>query len=38
MGLLDEHVRHCVKESIEQGAGEEKVEERLAAVASFAGR
>jgi len=27
-----------VKESIEQGAGEEKVEERLAAVASFAGR
>jgi len=38
MGLLDEHVRHCVKESIEQGGGEEKVEELLAAVARFAGR
>jgi DNA-binding FrmR family transcriptional regulator len=38
MGLLDEHVRHCVKESIEQGAGEQKVEELLAAVARFAGK
>ena len=38
MGLLDEHVRHCVKESIEQGTGEEKVEELLAAVARFAGK
>jgi DNA-binding FrmR family transcriptional regulator len=36
--LLDEHVRHCVKESIEQGAGDEKVEELLAAVARFAGK
>jgi len=38
MGLLDEHVRHCVTESIEQGNGEQKVEELLAAVARFTGR
>ncbi|MGH2529528.1 MAG: metal-sensitive transcriptional regulator [Actinomycetota bacterium] len=38
MGLLDEHVRHCVKESIDQGSGQEKVEELLAAVSRFAGR
>jgi CsoR family transcriptional regulator, copper-sensing transcriptional repressor len=34
--LLDDHVRHCVAESIERGNGEEKVEELLAAVARFA--
>jgi DNA-binding FrmR family transcriptional regulator len=38
MGLLDEHVRHCVKESIESGNGDEKVEELLAAVVRFAGK
>jgi DNA-binding FrmR family transcriptional regulator len=38
MGLLDDHVRHCVKESIDAGTSEEKVEELLAAVARFAGR
>jgi DNA-binding FrmR family transcriptional regulator len=38
MGLLDEHVRHCVKESIEHGSGDEKVEELLAAVARFSGK
>jgi DNA-binding FrmR family transcriptional regulator len=38
LGLLDEHVRHCVKESIEQGTGDQKVEELLSAVARFAGR
>ena len=38
MGLLDEHVRHCVTESIETGSGDEKVEELLAAVARFAGK
>lgn len=38
MGLLDEHVRHCVKESIESGSGDEKVEELLAAVVRFAGK
>ena len=38
MGLLDAHVRHCVRESIEQGQGDEKVEELMAAVGRFAGR
>lgn len=38
MGLLDDHVRHCVKESIEQGNGEEKVEELMAAVARLSGK
>jgi DNA-binding FrmR family transcriptional regulator len=36
MGLLDDHVRHCVRESLEQGSGDEKVEELVAAVARFA--
>ena len=36
MGLLDDHVRHCVRESIEQGTGDEKVEELMAAVSRFA--
>jgi DNA-binding FrmR family transcriptional regulator len=35
MGLLDDHVRHCVAESIEQGTGDEKIEELMAAVARF---
>ncbi len=38
LGLLDDHVRHCVRESIEQGNADEKVEELLAAVARFSGR
>lgn len=38
MGLLDEHVRHCVKDSIDQGTSGEKVEELLAAVARFSGK
>jgi len=38
MGLLDEHVRHCVKESIQTGDGDEKVEELLAAVTRFSGK
>jgi CsoR family transcriptional regulator, copper-sensing transcriptional repressor len=38
MGLLDAHVRHCVRESIEQGRGDEKVEELMAAVGRLAGR
>ena len=36
MGLLDDHVRHCVRESLEQGSGDDKVEELIAAVARFA--
>ena len=35
MGLLDDHVRHCVRESIEAGDGQDKVEELMAAVARF---
>jgi DNA-binding FrmR family transcriptional regulator len=38
MGLLDDHVRHCVRESIEQGTGDEKVEELMAAVGRFVGK
>jgi DNA-binding FrmR family transcriptional regulator len=38
MGLLDDHVRHCVKESIERSAGDEKVEELVAAVARLVGK
>jgi DNA-binding FrmR family transcriptional regulator len=32
MGLLDDHVRHCVRESIRQGTGDEKLDELMAAV------
>ena len=38
MGVLDDHVRHCVKESVESGDSEEKLEELLTAVARFAGK
>jgi CsoR family transcriptional regulator, copper-sensing transcriptional repressor len=38
VGLLDDHVRHCVRESLEKGEGDEKVEELVAAVARFVGR
>jgi CsoR family transcriptional regulator, copper-sensing transcriptional repressor len=38
IGLLDSHVRHCVREAIEQGEGEEKIEELVTTVARFAGR
>ena len=38
MGLLDAHVRHCVRESIEQGEGDEKVEELMTAVGRLAGK
>lgn len=36
--LLSDHARHCVAESIERGAGEEKIDELLAAVARFSSR
>ena len=36
MGLLDDHVRHCVRRSIRKGEGDEKVEELVAAVARLA--
>ena len=38
LGLLDGHVRHCVRHSLEQGDGDEKIEELVAAVARFAGK
>lgn len=38
MGLLDDHVRHCVQESVKQGEGDVKIEELMAAVARFSGR
>jgi DNA-binding FrmR family transcriptional regulator len=38
MGVLDDHVRHCVKESIETGESDEKLDELLTAVARFAGK
>ena len=38
MGLLDDHVRHCVAESIAAGDGDEKIEELMAAVGRFAGK
>jgi DNA-binding FrmR family transcriptional regulator len=39
VGLLDGHVRHCVRNSLTDGPdGDEKVDELVAAVARFAGR
>jgi DNA-binding FrmR family transcriptional regulator len=36
LGLIDDHVRHCVREALEQGGGDDKVEELVSAVARFA--
>jgi CsoR family transcriptional regulator, copper-sensing transcriptional repressor len=36
--LLDAHVRHCVRDSLREDGGEEKVDELVAAVARMAGR
>jgi len=38
MGLLGDHVRHCVAESIERGDGEAKIEELMLAVGRLTGR
>jgi DNA-binding FrmR family transcriptional regulator len=38
LGLLDEHVRHCVKGSLVEGDGEDKITELVAAVERFATR
>jgi DNA-binding FrmR family transcriptional regulator len=35
VGLLDEHVRHCVRDSIRADGGDEKVDELINAVARF---
>ncbi len=36
LGLIDDHVRHCVREALEEGHGDDKVEELVSAVARFA--
>ena len=36
LGLIDDHVRHCVREALEEGGGDDKVEELVSAVARFA--
>jgi DNA-binding FrmR family transcriptional regulator len=38
MGLLDDHVRHCVRDSVAAGDGDASVAELMSAVARFAGR
>ena len=38
LGLIDDHVRHCVRDSIRKDGGEEKVEELVAAVARMVSR
>jgi CsoR family transcriptional regulator, copper-sensing transcriptional repressor len=38
LGLLDGHARHCLRESLEQGEGDAKVDEMVAALARFVGR
>jgi DNA-binding FrmR family transcriptional regulator len=35
IGLLDDHVRNCVRDSLEKGEGDTKVEELVSAVARF---
>jgi DNA-binding FrmR family transcriptional regulator len=37
IGLIDDHVRHCVREALEEGGdGDDKIEELVSAVARFA--
>jgi DNA-binding FrmR family transcriptional regulator len=36
LGLLDDHVRHCVRESIREDGGEERVAELVEAVSRMA--
>jgi DNA-binding FrmR family transcriptional regulator len=36
LGLIDDHVRHCVRDALEEGGGDDKVEELVKAVARFA--
>jgi len=38
VGLLDTHVRHCVRKSIAQGEGDVAIDELVASVARFVGR
>ena len=38
VGLLDAHVRHCVRQSIERGEGDAEIELLVSSVARFVGR
>lgn len=38
LGLLNDHVRHCVRDSIRESGGEDKVDELVTAVARMVGR
>jgi DNA-binding FrmR family transcriptional regulator len=38
MGILDAHVRHCVRQSIERGQGDAEIEQLMTTVARFVGR
>jgi len=38
LGLLDDHVRHCVRDSLAHGEGDDKITELVAAVERFATR
>jgi DNA-binding FrmR family transcriptional regulator len=38
MGLLEDHVRHCVTESIELGTGDAKIAELMTAVSRLTGK
>jgi DNA-binding FrmR family transcriptional regulator len=38
LGLLDDHVRHCVRDSLVEGDGDDKITELVAAVERFATR
>lgn len=38
LGLIDDHVRHCVRASLQKGEADAKIEELVSAVARFAGR
>jgi CsoR family transcriptional regulator, copper-sensing transcriptional repressor len=38
LGLLDDHVRHCVRDSLETDGANEKIDELVSAVARFAER
>jgi DNA-binding FrmR family transcriptional regulator len=38
LGLLDDHVRHCVRDSVRKSGGDDKVDELITAVGRMVGR
>ncbi len=38
LGLLDGHVRHCVRESLVEGKGDDKIAELMSSIARIAAR